>query len=82
MASGTIEEIAVPSITSDEALRIARLDAERVYRDLSSYRASVSLEQDGWHVDYELKDQHLQGGGPHYVIDPGNGAILAKQYEQ
>jgi hypothetical protein len=82
MVVSTIEELTVPSITSDQALRIARLDAERVYRDLSPYRASVSLELDGWHVDYELKELHLQGGGPHYVIDPKDGAILTKQYEQ
>lgn len=82
MEAGTIEAVTVPSITSDQALRIARLDAERVYRDLSLYRASVSLEADGWHVDYELKDPHVQGGGPHYVIDPGDGAILSTQYEQ
>jgi hypothetical protein len=31
---------------------------------------------------YDLKDPRLQGGGPHYVIDPGNGAILTKLYEQ
>ena len=82
MTLGTIATLTVPSITSDQALRIARLDAERIYRDLSSYRASVSLEVDGWHVDYELKNSHLQGGGHHYVIDPGNGGILVKQYEQ
>lgn len=82
MTSSTAQEIVVPSITSDQALRIARMDAERVYRDLSPYRASVALEQDGWHVDYELKDQHLQGGGPHYVIDPGSGGILVRHYEQ
>jgi hypothetical protein len=82
MATSTIGKIAVPSITSDQALRIARLDAERVYRDLSPYRASISLEPDGWHVDYELKDPSLQGGGPSYVIDPGDGEILPRQYEQ
>lgn len=82
MTPGTIAVLTVPSITSDQALRIARLDAERVYRDLSPYRASIALEQDGWHVDYELKDLRLQGGGPHYVIDPGDGSILTKQYEQ
>jgi len=82
MATSTIEKVMIPAITSDQALKIARLDAERVYRDLSPYRASVSLEPDGWHVDYELKDSSLQGGGPHYLIDPGNGAILTKQYEQ
>ncbi len=63
MTPGTIA-VSVPSITSDQALRIARLDAEKVYRDLSPYRASVSLEEDGWHVDYDLKDSRLQGGGP------------------
>ena len=82
MTLGTAASLTIPSITSDQALRIARLDAERVYRDLSPYRASIALEQDGWHVDYELKDPRLQGGGPHYVIDPGDGAILTKQYEQ
>jgi hypothetical protein len=82
MTLGTIAALTVPAITSDQALRIARLDAEQIYRDLSPYRASVALEQDGWHVDYELKNSLLQGGGPHYVIDPGNGAILTKQYEQ
>jgi hypothetical protein len=69
-------------ITSDEALRIARLDAEAAYRDLSVYRIHVSLEQDGWHVDYELKDPGAQGGGPHYVVDPTSGKVLSKKYEQ
>ena len=46
------------------------------------YRATISLEPDGWHVDYELKDPDVQGGGPHYVIDPGDGSILTRQYEQ
>jgi hypothetical protein len=49
---------------------------------LSLYRASVALEGDGWHVDYELKEPQLQGGGPHYVIDPGDGKILVRLYEQ
>ena len=40
------------------------------------------LEDDGWHVDYELKDPRLKGGGPHYIIDPHTGAILSKRYEQ
>jgi hypothetical protein len=82
MATSTIEKVTIPFITSDQALRIARLDAERVYRDLSLYRASISLEPDGWHVDYELKDPSLQGGGPSYVIDPEDGEILTSQYEQ
>jgi hypothetical protein len=69
-------------IPSDQALRIARLDGEKAYRDLSIYRAVVALEADGWHVDYEFKDPGLSGGGPHYVIDPMTGTILTKRYEQ
>lgn len=71
-----------PTLTSDEALRIARADAERVYRELHLCRIEITLESDGWHIDYELKDPTLQGGGPHYVIDAITGVILAKRYEQ
>jgi hypothetical protein len=70
------------AIAADEALRIARLEAEKAYRDLSGYRATVALEADGWHVDYELKNPNLNGGGPHFVIDPTDGRILWKLYEQ
>jgi hypothetical protein len=55
------------TISCDQALRIARTDAESAYRDLSIYRIAISLEENGWLVDYELKDPELQGGGPHYV---------------
>ena len=37
---------------------------------------------DGWHVDYDLTDPYSAGGGPHYVIDPHTGDILARRYEQ
>ena len=70
------------TISCDEALRIARTDAETAYRDLSIYRIAISLEENGWLVDYELKDPELQGGGPHYVIDARTGVILSKRYEQ
>ncbi len=71
-----------PLLSSDEILRIARLDAEQAYRDLTPYRITLTLEADGWHVDYVLKDPNLNGGGPHYVIDPCTGVILRKRYEQ
>jgi hypothetical protein len=69
-------------IHSDEALRIARLDAETVYRDLSDQRITVALELDGWHVDYDYTEPFMAGGGPHYVIDSVTGAIKSKRYEQ
>jgi hypothetical protein len=53
------------SIDRDEALKIAHLDAAKAYRDLSAYRVLVALQHDGWHVDYELKDSRMNGGGPH-----------------
>ncbi len=43
-------------LSCDQALKIARGDAEKVYRDLTRYHIRLALEADGWHVNYELKD--------------------------
>lgn len=69
-------------VTSDEALRVARADAEKVYRELQHYRIEITFDADGWHIDYELRDPEEQGGGPHYVIDASTGAIVSKKYYQ
>jgi hypothetical protein len=69
-------------VQADQALRVARMDAEKVYADLTPYCISVVLEDDGWHVDYELKNPLCNGGGPHYVIDSRHGVIISKRYEQ
>ena len=69
-------------IAGDQALTTAQTDAAGVYRDLSGYRIQLVLEADGWHVDYDLRDGRLKGGGPHYVIDALTGAIVSKRYEQ
>ncbi|HEY3395968.1 MAG TPA: hypothetical protein VGK58_24915 [Lacipirellulaceae bacterium] len=74
--------ISVVNIAGDRALAIAQSDAACAYRDLSPFRIQLVLEQDGWHVDYELKDVRLKGGGPHYIIDAHTGAIMSKRYEQ
>jgi hypothetical protein len=71
------------SVSSDEAHRIARLDAERVFRDgLDHYRIEISRQPDGWHVDYLLNRPGWNGGGAHYIIDSVSGQITAKRYEQ
>jgi hypothetical protein len=70
------------AVSAEQALAIARKDGETAYRDLSFYRVTLSLEPDGWHVDYELRNPNLSGGGPHYVIDAKSGEILQKRYEQ
>jgi hypothetical protein len=70
------------SLTADQALAIAQSDAVRAYRDVSDYAVRISLEGDGWHVDYELKDLTVKGGGPHYLIDAVAGTNLDKTYEQ
>jgi hypothetical protein len=69
-------------LSGGQALAVAQADAMRAYRDLSPYRIQLVLEDDGWHVDYELKNPRLKGGGPHYLIDATTGAILSKRYEQ
>ncbi len=63
-------------------MTIAQADAAKAYHDLSPYRIQLVLEADGWHIDYDLKDPHLKGGGPHYVIDASTGVIISKRYEQ
>lgn len=70
------------TIAGDRALTIAQADAIKAYRDVSLYRIHLVLEPDGWHVDYELKDPRLKGGGPQYVIDAATGTIVSKRYEQ
>jgi hypothetical protein len=70
------------TLAGDRVLAIAQADAASAYRDLSPYRICLALEEDGWHIDYELKDPNLTGGGPHYVIDAESGVILSKRYEQ
>jgi hypothetical protein len=71
-----------PSLTVAEVLRIAHQDAQRVYRDLSCFKITLTPCLDGWHVDYELTDALSAGGGPHCVIQPDTGDILARRYEQ
>jgi hypothetical protein len=72
----------VPSLAGDQVLTIAQADAARLYRDLSPYRIELVLEDDGWHVDYHLKNPTIKGGGPHYIIDAHTGTIVSKRYEQ
>ena len=73
----------IAKLSSADVLRIAQLDAEIAYRsDMKEYRVTLVLLSDGWHVDYDLIDPRLHGGGPHYVIDPTTGDILHKRYEQ
>ena len=69
-------------LAADQVLTIAQEDAIQACRDLSGYRVCLALEEDGWHIDYELKDPKLKGGGPHYVVDAFNGVIVTKRYEQ
>ena len=72
----------LPDVEAPKALAIAQKDAVAAYRDLSIYAIRLSLEDDGWHVDYEIRKPGLAGGGPHYIIDASTGQILWKRYEQ
>jgi hypothetical protein len=69
-------------ITETQAREIAETDARAAYRDLSIYRVSARLDESQWSVDYELSDETLLGGGPHYVIDAETGEIVSRRYEQ
>ena len=69
-------------LTSDEVLRIANNDAALVYGDLANFKISIRMSLDGWHVEYDLVDPDMQGGGRHYVIDRNDGKIVSKKYDQ
>ena len=69
-------------LTRDDVVRIAQTDANAVFDDLSDCRIEAELLSDGWHVDYVMIDPEINGGAPHYIIDPNDGTILRKRYEQ
>lgn len=82
MSTSVMQQHSKPHISGDQALKIADADAEAVYHDLSRFRIVLSLEEDGWHIEYRLKSSTAVGGGPQYVIDAASGAILSKKYYQ
>ena len=82
MAPAPAIQPTVKSLAADEVLRIAREDAERVYKDLARFRISLYLEPDGWHVEFRHGKPFVAGGGPFYVIDALTGAIVSKKYYQ
>jgi hypothetical protein len=49
---------------------------------LNSLRLQVTLQDDGWHVEYHQWRPRHTGGGPHYVIDATTGTIVSKKYSQ
>jgi uncharacterized membrane protein YkoI len=69
-------------ISCDQALAIARQDAETHYGDLSSFKITLILEKGRWYIDFDLRDMGVRGGGPHYEIDAAAGTVLSKSYEQ
>ena len=77
-----VAEAKMHDISREQAVRIAAEDARRVYHDLSDYDVEAKREKDGWHIDYDLKNRQMNGGGPHYVIDATDGHIISKRYDQ
>ena len=75
-------QVSAAEVLAEQLERIARLDAEQKYRDLSPYRISIVFEDNHWRIDYELRNPNVQGGGPHYLIDAVTGVILSKRYAQ
>jgi hypothetical protein len=72
----------VATIPSHQALAIAEADAVTMYKDLSIYRIEIRQEDDGWHIEYRIKQPRMAGGGPHYIIDAETGQIISKKYYQ
>jgi hypothetical protein len=81
-SSETATSTKAATVSEQQALEIAQKDAKSAYRDLSIYKVTAHLEGDRWVVDYELKDEGMLGGGPHYIISAETGEILSRRYEQ
>ena len=73
---------ASPGVSRQQAIAIAEADALTAYDTLDDLTLEVSLQSDGWHVDYWLRKPRHAGGGPHYVIHADTGAIVFKNYTQ
>jgi hypothetical protein len=69
-------------IDEQRAREIAAAEAAQAYRDLSIYTVSARLEDGNWYVDYDLTDETLLGGGPHFVISGETGEIVGRRYDQ
>jgi len=74
--------VTFPTVSPDQALANAQRDALNAYRDLSPYKIVISLQDDVWHIDYDLANPKMTGGGPQYVVDAETGEIVSKRYEQ
>ncbi len=69
-------------ITKENALQIAQENAGVYYRDLSVYDVEIKLVEGNWQVDYEFRDENIDGGGPHYLISGTTGEIISFRFEQ
>jgi len=67
-----------PPVNQETALKIAQKDAKSSYRDLSVYNIRAKYKEGNWHVDFDLKDPQMPGGGPHYIICGETGIILTQ----
>ncbi len=70
------------SISREEALSIAHENASKFYRDLTIYKIEANYKEGNWHIDYELNDSGMVGGGPHYIISAQTGKIESYRFEQ
>jgi hypothetical protein len=73
---------AVPAVSCDQALAIARHDAEQAHREFLDHRIEITLQSDGWHVEFRIDKPLVAGGGANYLVDATSGAILSKTYYQ
>ena len=81
---GGLDHLEAPKtpVTKDQAISIARDDAQEAMGKLPEYDIVVTERKDAWWIDFALREKTLNGGGLHYEIDKITGKILHKQYQQ
>lgn len=68
-------------IARQEAIEIARADAEEASENLSDCEPVATFDGTNWHVEYRLTTD-VDGGAPEYVIGGESGDILEQTYWQ
>lgn len=66
-------------ITQQQAQKITQKDAQTALGDLEAYKVDVTLQFDGWHVDYILKGSETISA--QYVVDEDNGEVTSAKHE-
>ena len=69
-------------IDREEAIEIAKHDADSAYGDISMYDIVIDTVGDRWKIDFVTNDSSKAIKGPHYLIAKLGGRFVMKHYDR